>query len=145
MPFETFTKRMVPLTKDPYVTIQSRGVMSFNKSAWVLLGEPKAVELLYDADEKMIGVRAVDPAVEHAYPIRSAANETTFMVSGTAFVKYYGIDTSESRRRPVELIDGIVCIDLKNPGTVVTGARSKKNASPASGGSTDPSGTQPDG
>ena len=64
--FEVFKKRMVPLVKQPYVTIQKRGTMSFNKSAHMALGEPETVELLYDPNERIIGVRAIDPDVEHA-------------------------------------------------------------------------------
>jgi hypothetical protein len=129
--FETFTKRMVPLAAQPYVTIQKRGVMSFNAAAHALLGQPEAIELLFDRDEQLVGVRKVAPTVEHAYPIRrAAANDTTYMVSGTAFTKYYGIDTSESVRRPAVMREDVLVIDLKEAGTVVTGNRKKQDEAP---------------
>lgn len=125
--FETFTKRLVPLAKAPYVTIQKRGTMSFNHSAFVALGSPEAIELLYDRDERIIGVRAVHPGVEHAYPIRATgggkADSGTWMVSGRAFAQYYGIDTEVSRRYAAVMDNGVLCIDLKDEGTVVTSNR----------------------
>jgi hypothetical protein len=123
--FEVFKKRMIPLQKQPYVTIQKRGTMSFNASAHAALGSPEAVELLYDPDEKVVGVRAVDAAVEHAYPLRTPGNkERSFVLSGTAFTKYYGIDTTVSRRRKAYLEEDVLCVDLKEEGTVVTSNRS---------------------
>lgn len=121
--FEVFRKRMAPLVKQPYVTIQRRGTMSFNKAAHRALGSPEAIELLFDANEQIIGVRAVDPHVEHAYPIRMTNAETSFIVSGRAFTHYYGIETEISRRYPAETIDGVLCIDLKGGGTEVTSNR----------------------
>jgi hypothetical protein len=123
--FETFTKRMIPLTKAPYITIQKRGTISFNKAAHAAMGEPSAIELLYDADAKIIGFRPVEPTVEHAYPIRAIGGNTdgTFMVSGTAFTKYYGIPTVVATRRKAEMVDGVLCIDLNDAGTQVTGPR----------------------
>jgi hypothetical protein len=123
--FETFTKRMIPLVKKPFVTIQKRGTMSFNKAAQVALGSPEAVELLYDKVNDVIGIRAVDPSVEHAYPMRPQANKDDgpFIVSGSAFTKYYGIKTEEARRFSAEMEDGILIIDLRSEGQVVTSNR----------------------
>jgi len=61
---------MIPLAKVPYVTIQKRGIIGFNASAHAELGSPKAVELLFDKTERIIGIRGVDPNAEHAYSIR---------------------------------------------------------------------------
>lgn len=132
MAFETFTKRMIPLAKEPYATVQKKGIISLNAPAHQLLGGPRAVELLYDADEQLIGLRPVDQSVEHAYLIRGEPGQaTSFLLSGTAFVKHYGIDVSQSVRRPVKMIDGMLVIDLKDPGTVVTGNRQPKASAKA--------------
>ncbi len=131
--FQVFKKRTVPLVKQPYVTIQKRGVFSLNKAAHDELGTPEAIELLYDPDEKIVGIRGVKASVEHAYPLRSgvANRESSFLVSGRAFTQYYGIETDVSRRWPAYMDDGILCIDLKQPRTDVTGnrnGRGKKKA-----------------
>jgi hypothetical protein len=126
MAWQTFTKRMAPAVKEPYVTIQKRGVMSFNSAARAALGDPEAIEMLYDPDESLIGFRPVAPETHHAYPIRpSNRSEKTFMVSGLAFTKYYDIDTSVSRRYVAEMRDGVLCVDLKKEGHVVTSNRAR--------------------
>lgn len=125
--FETFTKRMVPLGKNPYVTVQKRGLLSFNKAAHAALGAPEAVELLYNAQDRLIAVRPVDVDVPHAYKFRSVGGQrnegATLLVAATAFTNYYGIPTDVSVRRRVRIEDGVLFIDLKDEGTVVTGNR----------------------
>lgn len=125
--FETFTKRMVPLTKTPTVTVQrNKGIMSLNKAAHAAMGEPSAVELLYDQAEQIIGIRGVSEDVAHAYPVRSVGKEaTTFVIAGTAFTKYYGINTDESRRYVAGLVDDVLCVYLRGDSTVVSTARQK--------------------
>ncbi|WP_410666973.1 hypothetical protein [Amycolatopsis sp. cmx-4-68] len=132
MPFEVFTQKMVPLARVPSVTIQKRGLMSMNRSAYALLGEPSAVELLYDSEAKVVGLRGVEESVPHAYPVRpqSRNHETgPLLVAATAFAQYYGLDTTVSKRWVPEMKDGILCIDLKEPGAIVKGNRTRSSAS----------------
>jgi hypothetical protein len=123
--FETFTKRLVPLKKQPLVTIQKRGTISLNKSAHVALGAPEAVELLYDQDEQIVGLHPVEATLDHAYPLRSASGKDTgpFVISAIAFTKFYQINTDTSVRWPAYVEDGVLCIDTKLPGTPVTSNR----------------------
>lgn len=128
MPFEVFNKRFAPLAKAPSVTIQKRGLMSLNRAAYALLGEPKAVELLFDKDERIIGLRPIDDAAAHAYPLRpqsSKSDSGPLILAGTAFTQYYNIDTTVSRRWIPTLRDGVLCIDLKQEGVVVTSNRNR--------------------
>lgn len=132
--FETFTKRMVPSGKKPYVTLQKRGLLSFNKAAHIALGEPKAVELLYNRTDRLIAMRAVAEDVPHAYPLRGintkgTAEVTTFIVGATAFTNHYEIPAEISVRRQAEVRDGVLLVDLKDEGVVVTSnRRTKKDA-----------------
>jgi len=132
--FETFTKRMVPLGKSPYVTIQKRGLLSFNKAAHVALGEPAAVELLYNRTDRVIAVRGVDGDVPHAYKFRHLggrkSDPTTFIVGATAFTNHYNIPTEVSVRRPATNEEGVLLIDLKDEGAVVTGNRKPRPSTP---------------
>ena len=123
--FETFTKRLVPLKKQPLVTIQKRGTISLNKSAHIALGAPEAVELLYDQDEMIVGLHPVEATVEHAYPLRSASGKDTgpFVISAIAFTKFYRINTDVSLRWAAYIEGDVLCIDTKSPGTPVTSNR----------------------
>ena len=135
MPFEVFNKRNAPLAKAPSVTIQKRGIMSINKAAHGLIDEAETVELLYDRDEQIIGIRAAALS-PNAYQIRPQSNRDTgqAILSATAFAQYYGIDTEVSRRYQPTLRGDILCIDLKGPFSEVRGNRTKR----------DPEGDQPE-
>lgn len=125
MPFETFDKRTAAATKAPMATIQRQGSFSLNKAAHTDLGNPEAVELLFDRDNQLIGFKPVAPTSPRAFPVRpQGANAGTLMIAGQAFTKYYGIDTSKARRYPVEVQDdgngGILVLDLKGDSVEVT-------------------------
>jgi hypothetical protein len=101
-----------------------------NQTAFQELGQPAAVEFLYDHEERVVGLRAVDPNLEHALavtPVSKGAN--TFILSGKSFVRHIGLDTSAAVRRTAYLEDAILCIDLKDKGVVVTGGRAPQSSS----------------
>jgi hypothetical protein len=116
MPFETFTRQR-KTGRQPYVTMQKKGVISLNKAAFDALGQPETVELLYDSEARLVALRKVDSSVEHAYQVRAPVeNHATWLVSGAAFMSYYEIDNSESVRRPARLENDLLVIDLNHPG-----------------------------
>ena len=127
MPFEVFDKRMTPLVKAPSVTIQKRGVISLNKAAHDLIDNTETVELLFDRDRQVMAVRATDDSSPHAYAVRSASKRGPgqAVISATAFTAYYGIDTTATRRWKPFVEDGMLCVDLTEPGTIITGNRTK--------------------
>lgn len=134
MGFEVFDKRMAPLAKAPSVTIQRKGIISINRAAYALMGEPATVELLYDKDRKVVGLRGADESVPHAYEVRaqSASKETgPLIVAGTAFTNFYKIDTTVSRRWQPFVEDGILCIDLASGGVEIRGNRSPRTSDQA--------------
>lgn len=131
MPFEVFDKRMTPLAKAPSVTIQKRGVISLNKAAHDLVDNTETVELLYDRDRHVMALRATDDSSPHAYAVRNGSKRGPgqAMVSATAFTAHYGIDTTATRRWKPFVEDGMLCVDLTEEGTVITGNRAKAVAS----------------
>lgn len=130
MAFETFKRQRAPVTDQPAITIQKRGSISINPPAYEALGRPEHVELLYDREQQLIGIRKVAADVPHAYVVRPLGkSETTHLVSGTAFMAWYGIETETARRwnaRPEG--EDMLVIDLKEPGIEVTGNRSSQEA-----------------
>ena len=130
MPFEIFDKRMTPLAKAPSVTIQKRGVISLNKAAHDLVGNAATVELLYDRDRQVMALRPADDSSPHAYAVRNGSKRGPgqVIVSATAFTAHYGIDTTATRRWKPFVEDGMLCVDLSQEGTVITGNRTKPTA-----------------
>jgi hypothetical protein len=122
MAFETFQKNRMPSKGQPAITIQKRGALSLNNAAFEAIGSPSFVELLYDREERLIGMRSSDEGTSHAYAVRGTGiNQATRVVSGKAFLAYYDIPRDVARRWNAEERDGILIIDLKQPGTEVSG------------------------
>lgn len=112
--FEVFRKDVAASRARPYVTIQRRGAISLNAAAHRALGHPEAVELLFNAVERIVGLRPVDPHRQHSYllrcPTRSPAGP--FLLSAVSFTRYYGIDTTTALRREGYLDGGMLCVAL---------------------------------
>ena len=126
MPFEEFDKRSAATSKSPFVTLQRKGPMSLNRSAYDLMGAPEAVTLLYDPEEELIGFKPVSISNPRAFPVRTqGANASTYIVAGQAFTRHYGIDTSTARRYAVEMRGDMMVLDLKSESTDATGPRLK--------------------
>jgi hypothetical protein len=125
--FERFTKDMTPRKREPQVTIQRRGTLALNEAAHLALGSPDAVELLYDLEQRIVGLRTVDPGAAHAHKVRplSSTASARFAISALAFTRFYDIDTTQSRRWAAYLDDGVLCIDLNDFGTPVTSNRAR--------------------
>jgi len=136
MPFEVFDKRLTPLTKAPSLTLQRKGIISINRAAMALISSPSAVELMWDKERQVIGLRAADDSVSHAYDVRpqSPKKETgPVIIAGTAFCSYYKIDTSTSRRFTPVVEDGVLCVNLAD-GVEIVGNRAFREAHEADEG-----------
>jgi hypothetical protein len=129
MEFERFDKRHAPIAGSPFVTIQRDGrVMTINRAAYEMLGEPDAVELLYSKKHRVIGLREVSKNEPYAFPLRpqgrKGAQPSNYVLAAQAFTKHYGIDTSVAMRYPAEMQYDTLTIDLSR-GAVATGPRAQ--------------------
>ena len=88
------------------------------------------MELLYDRERQIIALRAADDSSPHAYAVRNGSKRGPgqAIVSATAFTQHYGIDTTATRRWKPFIEDGMLCVDLTQEGTVITGNRTKSTA-----------------
>lgn len=97
-----------------------------NTAAYEALGSPKHVALLYDRENELIGMQSVSGSAPHAYVVRGVGNNrATHVVSGKAFLTYYGIPRDVARRWSAEIREDTLIVDLKQPGTEVTGHSSR--------------------
>lgn len=126
MPFETFKRQRAPMTLEPAITIQKRGTMSLNVPAYQGLGSPEAIELLWDREKRLMAMRKVARETPHAYLVRPLGkSESNWLISGRAFVTYYGIEADVARRYMGRMDDDMLVIDLKEPGVQVTSNRDR--------------------
>jgi hypothetical protein len=124
--FEVFDRRAAPAPKEPFVTIQKGGLISFNRAAYQALGEPEAIELLYNRAERIIGFRKADPKSPRSYPMREQNRGGSHLIAGTAFLRHYEINMDVARRYQADTQDNIVLVDLKRGGTEATGVRARR-------------------
>lgn len=127
MKFRVFDKKAATLNKNPMATIQRGGHFSLNKAAFLALGEPETVEVLFAEEERVIGFRTVSSTSPRGFSVKPQGRKspTTFMIAGQAFAKHYGLDVSIARRYGVEVNEeGVLMIDLNGPSIDVTGPRS---------------------
>lgn len=116
MPFEVFNKRGAPVSKEPTVSVLRGGPIALNKAAVEAMGEPPAVELLFDREQQRIGIRGVSDQARHAYPLRNTASNTSqYLISGVAFTKFYDINTDVSRRYPAYMTGNMLTVDVRGP------------------------------
>ncbi len=123
--FESFDRRDIPATTRPMATLQRGGLLSLNQASYMGIGEPEAVELLYDKEARVIALRAIDIAERKAYPIRKIGAGQSYIVSLTKLCTHYGIETAQSLRYEATVEDGTLIVELNTPIGVVTGPRSK--------------------
>jgi hypothetical protein len=129
MDFERFDKRHIAISGSPFATIQRGGrVMTVNRVAYEMLGGPEAVELLYNKQNRVIGLRQVSPKEPFAFPLRGQGRKgrepSNYLVAVQAFTKHHHIDTRVAMRYPVEMQEDVLTIPLDR-GTVATGPRAK--------------------
>lgn len=129
--FETFSLRATPIEQRPLGTIQRRHSFSLNRTAYEALGRPAAVELLFDRDDQVLGLRPVDPSERHAYPVRRQQASESYLLAFQAFARYYGIPVGEPRRYEGHMEDGILVFDLKQePIPMIDRRRSRETSQP---------------
>lgn len=127
-PWTVFTAAFAEQMKEwqsPAVTIQRRGTLGLNRAAYVALGAPNAVELLFDREAKKIGLRAIGRTAENAYVVRvNGYGGSSFFVSATGLLKYLGVDTDVAQRFDAVLEGDILAIDLGQEAQLVPRHRS---------------------
>ena len=110
MGFQKFDRTMAPSGRAPSVTINIRGIISINQSAIIRIGSPDFVDLLYDADERLIGICPSEDA-ENGHRVRGTDKAgASVLVTGTSFMNHFGIVSTESRRW-FPTFDGAIQID----------------------------------
>lgn len=142
MGFEVFDKGSAPMPSVPSVTIQKRGLFSLNDAASALIGKPEAIQFLWDADKRLIALKPAKLTDTNAYPARvqaaakarGNARHGTVLIAGTMFTRFIELDTAVAKRWVPEVVDGMLVIDLNQPGQVVIANRNRgKGAKVAEG------------
>ena len=112
--WETFEGQQYKHTarREPRVTLGTKGSFYLNGHTYKALGRPGAVEMLYDGNRRIIGMRPTDPRKRNAFVIRQHGRTGNYKrISGSAFCQHFRINT-----RDTVLFEGI---DLDNEGVML--------------------------
>ena len=117
--WQEFEGRPNRVTKhQPSVTLNHRGVFLLNAKAFAALEEPESVALIYDEDERVIGIRPTDRRRLNAFPVvkkKHDSHQTFRIVNGSPFCKHFGIKVATTIRFNNVEIDnhGVLLLPLK--------------------------------
>lgn len=115
MTFEVFTPQAAAESGPAFVSVQKQGIIAFNRAAFAALGEPEAVELLFDRDRSLVGLRAAEESVPHALRVRTSSAGGTYVVSAARFVKHYDIPNDVGRRWAAQTEGDVLFVDISQP------------------------------
>lgn len=116
MGFEVFDKSKAVYGRAPKVTVQPRGMISINQSAYRKMGNPDFVILMYDRDKGLVGIQGTDDE-KQGFKIRVASRPGSPAVfSASAFFNYYDLASNESRSWTPSFDTDVLIIDLKDSG-----------------------------
>jgi hypothetical protein len=110
--FEVFRRDMPVGGRDPVVTIRRGGGIVLNRAAFESLGSPEAVELMFDVQDRVMGIRAGSSDSKDAFPVRLARNQRSFAISGRTFIQYYDILSDQVRHLPAAMDGSILCVEV---------------------------------
>jgi hypothetical protein len=84
------------------VTIGSKAIVYLNGAAFDVLGQPAAVELCYDGNRRIVGIRPADPRRRNAFPVKRQHHNGTYRrFHAAAFFRHFRI-----RLEGTQLVDG---------------------------------------
>ncbi|MBK9214998.1 MAG: hypothetical protein IPM59_05275 [Chloracidobacterium sp.] len=108
----------------PRVTLGQKGVFYLNRRAFELIGEPKAVEMLFDGGQRLIGVRPSDPKKPNAFPVRLHSGGNYRQINAAAFCHHYRIRTEKTVLfERFAVVRGVLTLDMEQTTVVSKGAR----------------------
>lgn len=110
---------------EPRVTLNVLGQICMNAIAYETLGAPQAVEMMYDGNRRLIGVRACDARKRHAFKVSSWGNSSYKRILAAAFCQHFRLKWDSTLQ--FEKIDlereGMMILDLNCVSRVTRGAR----------------------
>lgn len=105
-----------PIAERLHATINYKGTILLNGNLHEKLGLPKAVKLVFDRKNSVIGVIAVPETRENAFPVTAQRTGRHRLIRASPFCRKFGIRISSTNifRKPEIDEDGILQLDLNS-------------------------------
>lgn len=110
--FELFKNRAVRQVKGPAGTVQARGAFTLNSAALEHLGNPEAVHLYFDNEDKRVGIERAEPGSPYAYTTRPAGKGVSRLISAKSFMDTYGVPYEKTVPVRVSYEGDMVVLDV---------------------------------
>jgi len=119
--FEQFVHKRVHKPNGPMMSLWPSGKLQLTDEAARMIHYPDQVVIMWDADNRAIGVRAAKKGEGHGYALRAPGNGTSSrLVSVGCAMAHYGISVEEPVRAAPKLAGNVLYIRL--PKEAVNGA-----------------------
>jgi len=113
MGFELFTAKK-STSRSPTVAILKGGGMFFNSAFYEnFLSKNKYINLYYDKERKLIGIKPTDKCEPYSYPIKANAQKTGCSISAVSFCNLYKINFDKTRRFSVAWNPELQLVEVK--------------------------------
>jgi len=106
---------VAPQNSIVYVTMNRKGEITLNKTAYKRVGEPSAFLIFYNRPNSLIALKPTAAALRNAYPVRKHGQRGGRVVRAFRLLTEFGIklpDTVEFPEPEIDL-DGQLILDLR--------------------------------
>lgn len=93
------------------VSIQKSGAVTWNQSAHEALGQPELVDILFDEERKLLGLRPTSKA-DGSFRVRRLGPQNTWITSARGALRRVGLLPTSAFRQVARLEDGILYISV---------------------------------
>lgn len=107
------------------VTLQRDGALLLNELAFEQIGRPEAVELMFEAGRRRIGLKAIDASEDHAFPVTKLKRMSQWVVRASPFFVHHKIKSDRTMLfGKVEMTaDGVMALDMASVVAVRRGSK----------------------
>lgn len=114
MAWTKFTMQGARGMAEKRASLNVRGVFTLNQLTYDEMGNPPAVELFYDKDERLIGLKPSTLEVPHAYKVRQQGKNKSYLISARAYCGFFGIEIPQTIKFVgISMIADVLALDLK--------------------------------
>lgn len=100
MPWETFRRTSRPSPKEPTITLAKSGIIGLNTAVVRLLGDRRFALLMFEKEKGHMGIKILKKNEPDAYQVGVIPQKSHGSISGTAFMRTYGIEPPHTKAFP---------------------------------------------
>ncbi len=106
---------VLPWLAGLHATLNRKGEIVINRTAYERMGTPAAVNLLYDRVNNRIGLQPTSPHMRDAYPLSRSSRHGAQKIRAYRLLTEFGIDVAETLEFPTARFDddGVLILDLR--------------------------------